>query len=240
MFDSGGTEALFLHEQGIPFEVVPGIPAGIGVPATRAFRSPIRAAATSSTFVRGHEAETDAAPRVGLAACRPARRHARLLRRPAADRRDRRRRCSPTAVAGDEAAALIYDGTTPTQETIVGTLATIADAGRSTMARRMLVVGRVVGLREHLRWFDDRPLFGKRILVTRPREQAAELVDLLEERGAEAIRGADDPHRRPRTSEPLDARARRPADFDWIVFSSANAVDAFMQPAARGRRRAGA
>ena len=51
----------------------------------------------------------------------------------------------------------------------------------------MLVIGAVVGLRDHLRWFDDRPLFGRRIVVTRSREQAGELVDMLEERGAEAI-----------------------------------------------------
>ena len=59
----------------------------------------------------------------------------------------------------------------------------------------MLVVGRVAGLREHLRWFDARPLFGKRIVVTRPREQAGELVEVLEQLGANVDRGADDPHR---------------------------------------------
>ena len=81
----------------------------------------------------------------------------------------------------DEPAALIYNGTLPTQETIVGTLEEHRRGRRSSRtigAPAILVVGRVVGAARALRWFDARPLFGKRILVTRPREQAAELVEL--------------------------------------------------------------
>ena len=92
----------------------------------------------------------------------------------------------------------------------------------------------MAALREHLRWFDARPLFGKRILVTRPREQAAELVERLEALGAEAIEAP-----MIRIVPPDDygaarrGRARARPTFDWIVFSSANAVDAFMRAAAR-------
>src|SRR5262249_12693282 len=92
-----------------------------------------------------------------------------------------------------------------------------------------LVVGRVVGLREHLRWFDVRPLFGKRILVTRPREQAGDLVDLLEAAGAEAIEAPMIRILPPDDFEPLDAACASVGGFDWIVFSSGNAVDAFME-----------
>src|SRR5207248_201821 len=81
-----------------------------------------------------------------------------------------------------DTAAVVYAGTLPTQETFVGTLATVATeprlAGDSRAA--VLVIGSVVGLRQHLQWFDARPLFGKRILVTRPRDQATELTEQLE------------------------------------------------------------
>ena len=103
--------------------------------------------------------------------------------------------------------------------------ATIADAGGPTAGPALLVVGAVVGLRSHLRWFDDRPLSGRRIVVTRPREQAGELIDMLEERGAEAIGAPRSGSRRPRIAAALDAACASAATFDWIVFASANAVD---------------
>ena len=93
----------------------------------------------------------------------------------------------------------------------------------------LLVVGSVAGLREHLRWFDDRPLFGRRIVVTRSREQAGELVEMLEDRGAEAILA---PTIRILPPDDLDALDRACADagtFDWIIFTSANGVDHFME-----------
>ena len=93
----------------------------------------------------------------------------------------------------------------------------------------MLIVGRVAGLREHLRWFDDRPLFGRRIVVTRSREQAAELVEMLEERGADAIQAPTIRIAPPDDPEALDRACAMAGSYDWIVFTSANAVDAFMR-----------
>ena len=114
---------------------------------------------------------------------------------------------------------------------MTGSLATLARRARASPTDRrpaILVVGRVVALREHLRWFDERPLFGKRVLVTRPREQAADLVERLEAIGAEAIEAPMIRIRRRKTTAPLDEACARAGGFDWIVFTSANAVDAFM------------
>jgi uroporphyrinogen III methyltransferase/synthase len=227
VFDSGGKEALFLHEQQVPFEVVPGIPAAIGVPAYAGIPVTYPGAGDALILVRGHEAETDEAPNVDwqrlagidgtIVAYTASKQIAAITGQLLAHGR-----------APDESAALIYAGTTPGQTTIVGTLETIA-ARAHDQGAAMLVIGQVAGLREHLRWFDDRPLFGRRIVVTRSREQAGELIEMLEERGAEAIQA---PTIRIAPPEDMDALERACLDagaYTWIVFTSANAVESFMQ-----------
>jgi len=98
------------------------------------------------------------------------------------------------------------------------------------------VVGRVVGFRDHLRWFDARPLFGKRVLVTRPRDQAAEMVDRLTVMGAEAIEAPMIRIMPPHDPDPLLRAAANASAFDWIVFTSANAVESFMTAFLDGTR----
>src|SRR5947209_2708973 len=230
VFDRGGSEALFLHERGVRFEVVPGIPAGIGVPSYAGIPITYPGGGDTLTFVRGHEDEGKARASVDWA-------HLAKL--------DGTIVCyvGPQQLPGilnalvangrapDEAAALVYDGTLPTQETLVGSLDQLARITKDAADRRpaILVVGRVVALREHLRWFDARPLFGKRILVTRPRDQAAELVERLEAMGAQAIEAPMIRITPPDDFGPLDEACERAGTFDWIVFSSANAVDTFVQ-----------
>jgi len=84
-------------------------------------------------------------------------------------------------------------------------------------------------LRDHLRWFDARPLFGKRVLVTRPREQAAELVQLLESAGAEPVEAPMIRIEPPEDYGQLDQACARIGEFDWVVFGSTNAVDALVE-----------
>ena len=240
VFDRGGAEALFLHEQGVRFEVVPGIPAGIGA-AELCRRSAHLPGRRRHADVRARPRGRRQDARVGrLDQPRAARRHDRLLRRArsAAAHAERARR--RTAGPADDSAALIYDGTLPTQETIDRHARASSRTGRSSRpigAPAILVVGRVAALREHLRWFDARPLFGKRILVTRPREQAAELVELLEALGAEAIEA---PMIRIAAARRLRAARRgvrdASAEFDWIVFTSAQRRRRVHAAAARPRR----
>jgi uroporphyrinogen III methyltransferase/synthase len=133
---------------------------------------------------------------------------------------------------------IVYNGTLPGQETVTGTIADLLHIVRAQPRRdpSILVVGRVVGFRDHLRWFDTRPLFGVRVLVTRPREQAAELVDRLTALGAQAIEAPMIRIEPPDDPTPLLEAAARADAYDWIVFTSANAVDAFMHALLDGER----
>lgn len=230
VFDRGGAEALFLHEQGVRFEVVPGIPAGIGVPSYAGVPITYPGGGDTLTFLRGYEDDgkrkasldwPSLARLDGTIVCYAApEQAAQMLESLMAHGRPR-----------DESAAVIYDGTLPTQQTITGTLEEIASRLEQADERRaaILVIGRVANLRDHLRWFDARPLFGKRILVTRPRGQAAELVQRLEAMGAEAIEAPLIRIAPPDDYGPLDEACSRVGSFDWIVFASGNAVDAFME-----------
>ncbi|MBA2302155.1 MAG: uroporphyrinogen-III C-methyltransferase [Acidobacteria bacterium] len=226
VFDSGGKEALLLREQGIPFEIVPGIPAAIGGAAYAGIPLTYPGTDDVLAFVRGHEGESDEAPNVnwnGLAALggtivcyAGARQIGPIAEKLVAHGRP-----------DDEPAALVYKATTAAQQTVTGTLGSIA-AGAHVDAPALFVIGRVAALREHLRWFDDRPLFGRRIVVTRSREQAGELMEMLEERGAEAIAAPTIRIAAPDDDGPLDQAVAAVSSFDWIIFTSSNAVDSFM------------
>lgn len=225
VYDSGGKEALFLHEQRIPFEVVPGVPVTIGGPAYAGIPVTYPGAGDVLVLVRGYEsaaasAEVDwsrLATVGGTLVCYGG------SEQIAAAARTLLQHGRPEA----EAAALVYDATLPSQRTVDGTLGTIA-ALAEPAGPALLVVGAVAGLRPHLRWFDDRPLSGRRIVVTRSREQAGELVEMLEARGAEAIGAPSIRIVPPEDPAPLDAACARASGFDWIVFTSVNAVEPFM------------
>ena len=237
VFDRGGEEALFLHEQGIPFEVVPGIPAGVGVPAYAGVPVSYPGGGDTITLVRGYEDESRTLPDIDWASL--ARLDGTVVCYAGAQQLMR----ILDALLGsgwpaEEQAVVIYNGTMTTQETWAGTIAGLLSRVREHPRRdpAILVVGRVAGFREHLRWFDARPLFGRRVLVTRPREQSAELVDRLTAMGADAIEAPmirivppDDPG-------PLLRAASEPDIFDWIVFASANAVEGFMTALLDGER----
>jgi len=228
VFDSGGAEALFLHEQGLRFEVVPGIPAGVAVPSYAGIPNTYPGGGDTLTFIRGHE--DDGKTRASVDWTSLARLDGTIVCYAGAQQLPHMLSALVShGRSADDNAAIIYDGTLPTQQTIVGTLGEMSGTIKVSTDRRpaILVVGRVVALREHLRWFDARPLFGKRVLVTRPKEQAMDLVDRLEAMGAEAIEAPMIRIVPPEDYGPLDDVCARAADFDWIIFSSANAVDAF-------------
>lgn len=168
LFDHGGEEALFLHEQGIPFEVVPGVPVALAAAAYAGIPLTYPAAGDTLTIVRGHEANggrlkvnwTHLARTDGTIASYGGRDELRAIVRGLLDH----------GRPDDDRAALVLHTSLASQQTHVGTLADVAarlEQGLDSSAS--LIIGKVVGLRDHLRWFDERPLFGRRILVTRSR-----------------------------------------------------------------------
>jgi uroporphyrinogen III methyltransferase/synthase len=237
LFDNGGSEALFLHEQGIAFEVIPGIPALIGGPAFAGIPVTYPGGADTVTFVRGIDDEGRPSASVDWASL------ARLEGTVVCFCGPRQLPAMVEALLAhgrpaDEPAALVTGGTLPSQRTVVGTLGDLAARVRdqSAAAPALLVIGAVVSLREHLRWYDTRPLFGRRVLVTRSRDQALELVDLLERNGAEAVEAPVLRIASPDDLGPLDRAAAGARSFDWIVFTSANSVAAFINRVLLGTR----
>jgi uroporphyrinogen III methyltransferase/synthase len=231
VFDRGGEEALFLHEHGVRFEVVPGIPAAVGVPAYAGIPVTYPGAGDTVTFVRGYEdPHAKHKPQVdwpslaelgGTVVCYAGPRQVPAI--------------VDAMLAGGwsdgESAALVFGGTTQLQETVSATLGELKQLAREPRFKdpAMLIVGRVAGFREHLRWFDARPLFGKRIVVTRPREQAGELVEALEQLGANVIEAPTVRIVAPNDYGPLDRACVEVGTYDWLVFTSANGVDHFFQ-----------
>jgi uroporphyrinogen III methyltransferase/synthase len=237
VFDRGGEEALFLHEQGIPFEVIPGIPLGIGVPAYAGVPVTYPGGGDTITLVRGYEDESRTLPDIDWASL--ARLEGTMVCYAGSQQLPRMLEAMRShGWSGDEPGVIVYNGTMTSQESIAGTidelLLHVHEHPRRLPA--ILVVGRVVGFREHIRWFDARPLFGKRVLVTRPREQAGEMIDRLTVLGADAIEAPMIRIVPPDDEGPLKQAARNAAAFDWIVFTSANSVEAFMSALLDGPR----
>lgn len=228
IFGRGGEEALALHDRGIRFEVVPGVSSGYAAPAYAGIPVTHRGITTDMAFVTGHEDPTKETSDIDWAKLSTAvgticffmgvknlpEISARLIEngRPAT-----------TPVA------LVRWGTTPRQEVLTGTLADIAvkAAAVDFKAPAITIVGEVVRLREQLKWFEDKPLFGKTVVVTRSRTQASELTDKLVELGAEALEFPTIRIVDPESFAPMDEAIRNLEVYRWVVFTSVNGVEKF-------------
>ena len=144
---------------------------------------------------------------------------------------DLRQASSRQAGTPDTPVACVRWGTVPEQRTVTGTLEDIADrvAEAGLKPPAIIVVGDVVALREEgLDWYERRPLFGRRVVVTRARAQAGELSRDLERLGAEVHEFPTIEITPPEDFGPLDAAIRDLDSFDWLVFTSVNGVEAFV------------
>ncbi|MDH4320544.1 MAG: uroporphyrinogen-III C-methyltransferase [Desulfobulbaceae bacterium] len=228
IFGRGGEELEELCKYGIAFEVVPGVTSATaaatyaGVPITH------RDYTSSLAFITGHEDPTKQGSNVawdkiatGIGTLVF---YMGIKNLPSiAENLIKNGRDPQTPVA------VVRWASTPIQKSVEGTLATIAEvvkeAGITPPA--LVVVGEVVKLRDKINWFEKRPLFNKRILVTRTREQASELVRLLEDQGADCVEGATIAMEPPDSWDELDAALARISDYQWLVFSSINAIRYF-------------
>ena len=231
VFGRGGEEALALLRAGVPFEVVPGVTSGIAAPAYAGIPVTHRALASSVAFVTGHEDPSKGRTDVDWE--RVARGADTLVLYMGVGRLGEI--ASSLVAAGRDPAtpaAVIRWGTVPEQRTVMGTLADIAQRVAEAGIRppAVTVVGEVVRLREEgLAWYEARPLFGRRVVVTRARAQAGELSRRLEELGAAVVEFPTIEIRPPRDFGPLDEAIRGLDSFDWLVFTSVNGVEAFLE-----------
>jgi len=228
IFGRGGEEARVLATQNIPFEVVPGVTSGVAAAAFAGIPLTLRGYNTSVAFVTGHEDPTKLestiewsklATGVGtLVIFMGVKNLADIVDRLMAGGRDPK---TPTAV--------VRWGATPLQTTLVGRLDTIVaqveKAGLKPPA--VIVVGKVVELRKEINWFEEKPLFGKTVVVTRTRQQASELVARLSALGAECLECPTIRVVPPDDWSPLDQAIDSLETYDWLVLTSVNGVNFF-------------
>ncbi|MEO6052608.1 MAG: uroporphyrinogen-III C-methyltransferase [Chthoniobacterales bacterium] len=230
IFGRGGEEAQALAKAKLQFEIVPGISSAIAGPAYAGIPVTHRAHNTTLTIFTGHEDPEKSVSTIDFA--KIARLEGTKVMLMGVERIGK----ITEALQGHGAdpkmpVALIRWATTGRQETLTGTLADIAAKVEKAefKAPAVAVFGEVVSLRDELNWFEKRPLFGKRIAVTRTRKQAGALIQQLRELGADAYElptiRIDPPKDKMEFAETVqDAHL-----YDWIVFTSPNAVDAFFE-----------
>ena len=229
VFGRGSEEAQALNDASVPFEVVPGITSGIAAPAYAGIPVTHRGLSTSVTFVTGHEDPSKPHSQTNWGALAKSGGTIVLY--------------MGTKTLKSIAAALMRDGmpaeipvaaiqwgTHPKQRTIVATLESIAERAEKERlsAPAIIVIGWPVILRDEMNWFESRPLFGKRIVVTRATQQAPALTDKLRELGADVVEMPATQIARLDLKPLRDAIHRLPT-FDWLMFSSQNAVSIFWE-----------
>ncbi len=234
VFGRGGEEALALARSGIPFEVVPGVSSAIAAPAYAGIPVTHRGIAAGFTVVSGSEDPSKPESTVRWDE----------LSRSLSDRGGTLVTLMGWAsiekildalrgagLSAETPVALVQWGTWSKQKTISGTLADVAEKGRAAglAAPVVAVIGEVVNLRDELAWFDNRPLFGRRVLVTRSRTQASRMCRLLEDAGAIAVELPAIAIAPPQDLAPLDEAISRLHSYGWAIFASTNAVDSVFE-----------
>lgn len=230
LFGRGSEEASGLAAAGVPFEVIPGVSSITAVPTCAGIPLTDRQRASTLTVVTGHEDPDKTGPGVDWA----------LLARTPGTKLilmglERLEAIAATlcreGMAPAMPVAVISRGATGRQRTVYGTLGDIAGRVRAAGLEppAVIVVGEVVARGARFNWFEQRPLFGQRVVVTRARDQAEPLSQLLRERGAEVLEVPCLRLAPPSHPEPLAEALAGLGHYDWIIFTSANGVAAFFE-----------
>jgi uroporphyrinogen III methyltransferase / synthase len=229
VFGRGGEEAEAVAAAGIDFELVPGVTAAIAVPAYAGIPVTHRTLASTVTFVTGHEDPTKPgtllewpklASTSGTLVFMMGMKNLPLIAR----------QLLSEGRPSNQPVAAIRWGTKADQQTIVGTLGDIVAKVEAAHLEppTVIVVGEVVRLRGQLNWFETKPLFGKRIVLTRAREQAREFSQLLAAYGAEPIEVPTIQIVPPANWQAIDDAVSRLSTYHWLIFTSVNGVRPFM------------
>jgi len=227
IFGRGGEEAEALIEADVRFEVVPGVTSAIAAPAYAGIPLTHRKFTATLSLVTGHEdpdkensnIDWDAISKSGtLVFFMGVKNLPNIVSK-----------LSACGKAPDTPVALIRWGTTTHQETVTGTLATIVEevTKANLKSPSIIVVGEVVSLRDTMKWFENRPLFGKRVVITRARKQASGLTSKLMALGAECLEAPVIEIEPLSGSEAVETALSSLNAYDWVIFTSVNGVITF-------------
>ncbi|HEX3010445.1 MAG TPA: uroporphyrinogen-III C-methyltransferase [Syntrophomonadaceae bacterium] len=228
LFGRGGEEAEFVRNHGFDYEVVPGVTSAIAVPAYAGIPVTHRDAASSIAIITGHE--------------KPGKQNSSIKWKELANGADTlvflmgienlgfiTRQLMENGKSADTPVALVRWGTLPDQEVLTGTLENINHKMEESefLPPAVTIIGNVVNLRNQLAWVEKRPLWGKRIVITRARTQASALANQLRELGADVIEFPTIKINQESDLSQLHYALSNIESYAWIIFTSVNGVDIF-------------
>jgi uroporphyrinogen III methyltransferase/synthase len=228
VFARGGEEAQALRAAGVAYDIVPGISSALAGPAYAGIPVTHRDHNTTFSISTGHENPLKGFTSLDYA--KLANPHATTIFLMAmGNLAGIVAELHANGLPGDMPVAIVREATTPRQETLIATLDTIvAEAERTRFAApAVVVIGTVVNERTTIRWFDDHPLFGKRVLITRPIAQADDFANQLWEVGAEPIVAPTIAIGPPDDVGAAERAVAHVRDYAWVIFTSRNGADAF-------------
>lgn len=230
VFGRGGEEALAVVEAGIDFEVVPGVTAGIAAAAYAGIPVTHRGLSSNLGLITGHETPDKPGSDLDFEALAKWK-GTLVFYMGVSNLEPICKNLIDHGLDGQIPAAIVRCGTTSHQRVVTGTVKSLPQVARDAKITppALIIIGKVVQLRDKLKWFDSRPLLHRRVVVTRARTQASTLSKQLEQLGADVVEMPAIRIAPPEDDKPMREAVANLKDFDWIVFTSANAVDAFFE-----------